>query len=85
MFSQYDHWKLMSPEDESPLWNDENEECPFCGAFPGHGCLLENCDDCDGKAGDPPCVVAGLKREERDPDAERQQAEDDRMDREQDR
>jgi len=84
MFSSYDHWKLMSPEDESPLWNDESEECPFCGAFPGHGCLLENCDDCDGKAGEPPCAIVRT-REYRDPDAERQQREDDRLDREQDR
>jgi hypothetical protein len=76
MFSSYDDWKLMSPEDKRPLWDDENYDCPFCGARAGQACLLEEV-----MGDDLPCA----RPEERDPDAERQQAEDDRMDREQDR
>lgn len=69
MFRTYDDWKLASPEDESPLWDDDYE-CPHCGARLGQGCLLE--DEMDA----PPCV------EQRDPDADRQQREDDRADQE---
>lgn len=46
----YDAWKLMSPDDERP--QDDDEECPFCGAVTGQECLLES-----DEGEDPPCVT----------------------------
>jgi len=57
------------------MFSSYDDECPFCGARIGEPCLKEDAED--------DCFVALW--EERDPDAERQQREDDRMDREQDR
>ncbi len=55
---------------------NEEDECPFCGAFPGEGCLLE--DDCIDDE-QPPCV------ELEDREARADEAYEARRDRETDR
>ena len=76
-FENYDAWKLASPEDERL---DDDQECPFCGAWNGKGCLLE--DGCiEGEH--PPCV--DLEDRERDPDTWREEREEAKRDRENDR
>jgi hypothetical protein len=77
----YDEWKLMSPDDERDVRGGD-VECPFCGAWTGQDCLLDD-QNSDGM---PPCIgVLAYRQAVRDPDTWREEREEAKRDRENDR